>query len=390
MKIALFSWESLHSVAVGGVAQHVSELGAALHRRGHEVHLFVRMGQGQKKYDQIQGVHYHRCPIQIHPDFITEMNNMCNSFIWHLGEVEASTGPFDIVHGHDWLCAKGVVQAKNNRGRRVVFTLHSTEYGRCGNANYGGRSQRIRSFEAEGAYCADRVITVSGVLADEVKQQYQVPDWKLRSVRNGVHCERFDVSVDPGEMKRRFSIGPMDPTILFVGRLDYQKGPDLLIEAIPSALRNRGDAKFIIVGDGHLRWDLERRAHQLGVMHAIRFLGAMSSNGNGDLARVFRSCDAVCVPSRNEPFGIVILEAWASGKPVIATHNGGPREIIQHDRNGYLVYDNPDSIAWGINQIFNNFAHARWMGEQGRVTAAYGYSWDLVAHQTEGIYRELF
>ena len=146
----------------------------------------------------------------------------------------------------------------------------------------------------------------------------------------------------------------MDPTILFVGRLDLQKGPDLLVEAIPSCLRMRGDAKFILVGDGHMRWDLDRRAHQLGVMHACRFLG---SRGGDDLIRLFKSCDAVCVPSRNEPFGIVILESWAAHKPVIATHNGGPREIIQHDYNGYLVYDNPSSISWGINSVFGNFAH---------------------------------
>ena len=111
MKIALLSWESLHSIAVGGVAQHVSELAAGLERRGHDVHVFVRIGQGQSNYELIDGVHYHRCPIQIHPDFVTEMNNMCNAFMWFLGEVESRTGHFDIVHGHDWLCAKGVVQA---------------------------------------------------------------------------------------------------------------------------------------------------------------------------------------------------------------------------------------------------------------------------------------
>jgi len=387
MKVAFLSWESLHSVAIGGVAQHVTELAAALQRRGHEVHVFVRIGHGQRPYDLIDGVHYHRCPIQIHPDFITEMNNMCNSFIWFLGEVESRIGPFDIVHGHDWLCAKGVVQAKNNRGRRTVFTLHSTEYGRCGNNNFRGRSERIRSFEAEGAYCADRVITVSGVLADEVKSQYGVPDWKLRTVRNGVHCERFDAPFDPGEIKQRYGIAPLDPTILFVGRLDYQKGPDILIEAIPRVLQSRGDAKFIIVGDGHLRWDLDRRAHQLGIMHAVRFLGAMGSNG--ELVSLFRSSDAVCIPSRNEPFGIVLLEAWAARKPVVATHNGGPREMIEHGKTGFLVYANPDSVAWGIREVFGSFEHAKWMGEQGRVAAAYGYSWDRAAEHTEGIYGEL-
>jgi glycosyltransferase involved in cell wall biosynthesis len=97
----------------------------------------------------------------------------------------------------------------------------------------------------------------------------------------------------------------------------------------------------------------------------------------------------VCVPSRNEPFGIVILEAWAAGKPVVATTNGGPREFVTHEKDGFLVYDNPGSVAWGITRVFADFKHAEWMGEQGRVKAAYGFSWDVIAEHTEGVYSEL-
>ena len=111
----------------------------------------------------IHGVHYHRCPLELHPDFITEMNNMGNSFVYYMAQTEAYQGAkFDIVHGHDWLCAKAIVQAKNDRGSRTVYTIHSTEYGRCGNHFHGGNSDRIRAVEREGAYCSDRAITVSG------------------------------------------------------------------------------------------------------------------------------------------------------------------------------------------------------------------------------------
>ncbi|NMC61603.1 MAG: glycosyltransferase family 4 protein [SAR324 cluster bacterium] len=389
MKIAILSWESLHSIAVGGVAQHVTELAAALERRGHEVHVFVRTGQGQNRYDLIHGVHYHRCPIDLNPDFVTEMNNMCNSLIWHLGEIEALQGPFDIVHAHDWMCAKALVQAKNDRHSNTVITIHSTEFGRCGNRHVGGYSDRISAIEAEGIYCADRVIIVSGVLAEEVKRIYKVPNSKLKTIYNGIHCRRFDTPTDPGHVRRQIGVGPMDPTILFVGRLEYQKGPDLLLEAVPELLQRRADAKFVFAGDGTMRWDLERRTNQLGVKHAVRFLGAFNSNRAGQLVRLFKSTDAVCVPSRNEPFGIVILEAWAAQKPVVATENGGPREIITPGQNGYLVYDNPGSIAWGIHRIFDDFSNAQSMGKQGRVTASKSYNWDNIAEQTESLYSEI-
>jgi len=390
MRVAFYTWETLHTVAVGGVARHVTELAAGLQRRGHEVHVFARLGHlGQPSYEPVDGVHYHRCPVALNPDFVIEMNNMGNSLVWHMRETESHQGGwFDIVHGHDWLCAKGIVQARNDMGRRTILTLHSTEFGRCGNVLYNGQSGRIRDIEAEGACVADRVITVSGALADEVKWLYHVPDGKLRTISNGVNCGQFDGTIDAAACRRTYGIGPMDPMVLYVGRLSVQKGPDLLLEAVPHILMGRGDAKFVFVGDGDLRPDLEWRAGELGVAGAVRFLGAMGPGG--DIINLYKSCDVVCVPSRNEPFGIVVLEAWAAGKPVVATHTGGgPRELVNHGTNGLLVYDNPQSIAWGINEVFHNFAHARWMGERGRVKAAYSFSWDAIAGQTEGVYREL-
>lgn len=381
------SWESLHSIGVGGVGVHVTELAAGLQRRGHEVHVFVRIGKGQSDYDLIDGVHYHRCAMELNSNFVQEMNNMCNSFAWRLGEVESGLdGAFDIVHCHDWLTEKALVQIKNNMKRKTIFTLHSTEFGRCGNNSYDGTSSKISAIEAEGAFVADRVITVSGVLADEVKKIYNVPDWKIRVIYNGINVHRYDGFIDPAVCRKTYGVGPFDPMALFVGRLSIQKGPDLLLEAIPSVLSYRGDAKFIFAGDGYMKKQLEDRANQLGVSHACRFLGSMKPDG--DLINLFKSTDCVVVPSRNEPFGIVVLEGWAAGKPVVATVNGGPREFVTHNKNGYLIYDNPESIAWGIKEVFSNFDHAKWMGEQGRVTAAYGFSWDRIAEQTEGVYLE--
>jgi glycosyltransferase involved in cell wall biosynthesis len=388
MRIAFLAWESLHTVAVGGAAVHVTELAAALERRRHEVHVFARLGEGQPTYGLIDGVHYHRCPIQLDPDFVSEMNNMGNAFVYFLAQTEAfQGGPFDIVHAHDWLAAKGLVQAKNDRGRRAVLTFHSTEFGRNGNASGNGRAARIHGIEAEGAYVADRVVTVSPAMADEVKWLYRVPDYKLRVIHNGIDCRRFDGYIDPGACRRRYGIGLLDPTVLYVGRMCVQKGPDILLEAVPGILEYRRDAKIVFVGDGYMRGHLEHRAQQLGVGHAVRFLGAMDANG--DLVNLFKSTDVVCVPSRNEPFGIVTLEAWAAGKPVVVSHNGGPHHFVEHGVDGFLVYDNPASVCWGVNTVFGNFAHARWMGERGRVKAAYGFSWDAMSAQTEGVYREL-
>eukprot|EP00184_Porphyridium_aerugineum_P005334 CAMPEP_0184700954 /NCGR_PEP_ID=MMETSP0313-20130426/17270_1 /TAXON_ID=2792 /ORGANISM="Porphyridium aerugineum, Strain SAG 1380-2" /LENGTH=473 /DNA_ID=CAMNT_0027160835 /DNA_START=236 /DNA_END=1657 /DNA_ORIENTATION=- len=388
-KIAMFAWESLHSIAVGGVAPHLTELAAGLDRRGHEVHTYVRTGGGQKHYELIDGVHVHRIGFDLCADFVQECTNMCNAMVNALHETEAFMGqPFDIVHAHDWLAAQALINVKQRLNRKCVFTVHSTEYGRCGNNNYGGVSARIRGIEQDAISCADRVIGVSGVLCDEVKGQYGFDQNKLRCVYNGINCYPYDGLLwDPAEVRGQYGVGPMDPMVLFVGRLATQKGPDILIEAVPSVLAMRPDAKFVIVGDGYMKADLERRAFTLGVSHAVKFLGSMKGQPLIDL---FKACDVVAIPSRNEPFGIVTLEAWAASKPVVVTKSGGPREFVWHDNDGYLVDTEPGGMSWGIANIFLNFAHAKYMGSRGRVKAAFQFSWDRIAEITNNVYDELF
>ena len=380
MKIAILSWESLHSISIGGVGAHVTELAAALERKGHEVHLFTRMAKwDHAQYELIHGVHYHRVPYSGHSDFVEDVNNMCRAFVHAVFKCEDYMGThFDIVHAHDWMTSNAMVWIKQGRGRKGILTIHSTEYGRCGNNFYEGRSARIRDHERHGSFCADKVIAVSNALKNEIKWMYNVPDWKVSVIYNGVNCKYFDVKIDPGNVKKRFHIAPMDPMVLFAGRMVYQKGPDLLVEAIPHVLKYYGNAKFVFVGDGEMRWGVEDRARHIGVHHATRFLGY---HNGWKLVDLYKACDCVCVPSRNEPFGIVILEAWSAGKPVVASVNGGPSEIVWHDVNGYKIYANPESIAWGVGTLFSDFEHGRWMGRNGRVAVETAFSWDVIADQ---------
>src|SRR5438309_442259 len=198
MRIALLSWESLHSIAVGGVGVHVTELAAALERRGHDVHVFTRQGRGQGLYDRVDGVHYHRCPFALESNFVDEINNMCRAFVHRFSAVEDGGGRFDVVHAHDWLASNAAVWVKEGRGRRAVLTMHSTEYGRNGNRFHQGQAARVQDHERHGTYCADRVITVSNLLRDEIRWLYQVPEHKTRMIYNGVNASSFDYEVDPG------------------------------------------------------------------------------------------------------------------------------------------------------------------------------------------------
>jgi glycosyltransferase involved in cell wall biosynthesis len=383
VRIALFSWETLHSIAVGGVGVHVTELAAGLERRGHEVHVFTRQGHGQPRYDNVHGVHYHRCAFQLHPNFVDEINNMCRAFVHEFFGVEDSTGRFDIVHAHDWLAANAAIWIKQGRGRRAVLTMHSTEYGRNGNRHFGGQAGRIADHERHGTYCADRVITVSNQLKYEIQGLYQLPDHKVRMIYNGVNASQFDYEVDPGDVKRRYAIGPVDPTILFAGRMTVQKGPDILARTMPSVLRYYPNCKYVFAGDGHMKNEVCHIANALGCGHALRMLGDKRGR---ELLDLFKACDIVAVPSRNEPFGIVILEGWSAYKPVVSTKRGGPAEFVWHTINGLQVDDTPDSVAWGLGTLLADHERCRWMGRNGRAAVDAAFSWDNIAQQTEEVY----
>jgi len=386
MRIALFSWESLHSIAVGGVGAHVTELGAALQRRGHEVHVFTRRGPGQPHYDCVHGVHYHRCVFELSPSFVDEINNMCRSFVQAFYGVEDCVGHFDIVHAHDWLASNAAVWIKEGRKHKAVMTIHSTEYGRNGNKFFGGQAKRVEDHERHGTYCVDRVIAVSNQLKDEVKWLYHLPDHKVRVVYNGVNAHAFDYHVDPGEVKRQYAIGPLDPTVLFVGRMVVQKGPDILVRAIPHVLKFYPNAKFVFAGDGHMRNDVCQIAHQQGVAHALRVLGDRRGRV---LYNLFRVCDEVSAPRRSEPFGIVILEGWSAHKPVVSTKRGGPAEFVWHGVNGLQVDDTPDSVAWGLGTLLADHNRCAWMGRNGRAAVDAAFSWDRIAGQSEEVYASL-
>jgi glycosyltransferase involved in cell wall biosynthesis len=384
MRIAMLAWESLHSIPVGGVAAHVTELAAALARQGQDVHVFTRRAPGQSDYDRIDGVHYYRCAYQGHHEFVDDINNMCAAFLHRLVGVEDSTGqPFDIVHAHDWLCANAMIWAKQTRHRRAILTIHATEYGRSGNIFHDGRSARVREQENAGVYWADRVISVSHATRDEVCWMYEAPLEKTAVVYNGVNRGRFDRPVQRDAVRRQYQIGPMDPVVLFCGRLDYQKGPDILLEAFPAALNYMSHAKLVFAGDGGMRGELERRARDRRIHRAVRFLGYL---GGEALVDVFKIADVVCIPSRNEPFGIVVLEAWSAAKPVLVTHNGGPSEYVEHEQDGLKIFENPESVAWGIHQCFSDFDRARRMGAAGRRKVERGFTWASVAEQTLDVY----
>jgi len=385
MRIAFLVWESLRSIRVGGLATVATNLAEELAKRGHEIHIFTMADKGQTDYAYINGVHYHRVVFDPGPNILAFAHNMSKAIVTSLQETEKYRGKFDIIHGHDWHVVDALHDLKQE-GYLSILTYHSTEYGRNGGA-FGDwwEFREISGKEWYGGLICDRVTTVSTSMMNELNWLYKIPIEKIDVIPNAIDPRKHRVHVDPGRVKEKYGIHPLAPVVLFMGRIEYQKGPDLLVEAIPRVLSNRWDVKFIFVGGGGMRSYLEHRANEIGVGHATRFLGKVP---HWQYLESLNSADIVCIPSRNEPFGIVLLEAWAAGKPVIATDIGGLGDNIENFVDGIKVYHNYESIAWGINYLLDNPDDMKQVIEGGKEKVK-KFSWDNTLSKLLNTYRSI-
>jgi len=379
MRIGMFSWESLYSVKVGGIAPHVSELSEALARRGHEVHVITRRGEFDS-YDKINGVHYQRVDYDGSGSIVDQMDKMSSSMYDRFLAVQKIFGRFDIVHGHDWHPVPALSRIKKDCDVPNVLTMHSTEWAGTGTTSEMACPRRYPTGSGSESTSRRKIIVTTRRMMDEIMWLYSIPASKITIIPNGIITGKMRKPLDAGRVKEKYGIHPLSPVALFCGRMSVQKGPDLLVEAIPMVLKNRPDMKFVFMGEGDMRSACERRARELNVGDACRFLGYTSTSAKEEL---MNACDLICTPSRNEPFGVVVLEAWDACKPVVATE---AVSIIKNFEDGLIAYIQPESIAWCINRLLQNPEEMKKMGRAGHSRIEAEFSWDRIAKRTEEVY----
>ena len=372
LKVAFFCWESLYAERVGGLANAATNLAETLARH-HEVHYFTR---GEGRDAEINGVRYHYCQ-PAGENLVRYCSDMSKRMIDRFREFDAPQ--FDLLHFHDW----HVVDAlRRFQERETIFTYHSTEFGRNGNTfGTGWPFPEISAIERYGGSIAKRITAVSSTLRQEAMNLYGIPDWKIDVVPNGIMPDHYQADVDPEEVKRRYDFDPDSPLILFVGRLAWQKGPDMLVDAAPGLLQEHPDSQFAFVGDGQMRQGLETRARSL----PIRFLGRLD---DVEYVTLLNASDIVAIPSRNEPFGLVLLEAWSAGRCVVASDVGGLSENIEHGTDGVKVQPHPDSIAEGLMTVADSPRKSLCMGRKGLDKVKEYFQWRRIAERMEDSYRK--
>jgi glycosyltransferase involved in cell wall biosynthesis len=211
---------------------------------------------------------------------------------------------------------------------------------------------------------------------------------KVIELPNGVDLDRFHPLDTDHRIRGQYSIPPNVKLALFVAALDrahHFKGLSHLLQAIQSL---SSDIWLLVVGDGDLRKEYERQAHEFGLSRRVIFTGAIRHE---HLPPYFRSADVTILPSsQTESFGLVLIESLACGTPVIATSLPGVRTVVSHGMDGFLVEpNNPISLAEAVSTILKDQPLRQAMGRRGRAKVEARYGWRQIGVRLEKIYEQV-
>jgi D-inositol-3-phosphate glycosyltransferase len=310
--------------------------------------------------------------------------------------VGSDLGPYDLIHSHYWLSGAASIAASRAWRVPLVASFHTLAEVKNRSLAPGEPPEPLSRVaeERRTMRAASRVIAPTEDDARQLVELYGADPAKIRVVSPGVDTQTF-FPRDAAEARRGLGIGP-GPVVLFVGRLQSLKGPDLAIRAFAEAVRSApaplGDATLAVVGgpsgpagDSIPTW-LHGLAEEEGVSDRVRF---MDPCPHDELPWVYSAADVLLMPSRSESFGLAALEAQACGVPVVASAVGGLRSAVAHGRGGFLVEGrDPTSYSERLVQIMSSPGLSARLSRGAREHAA-RFPWDDTVDRLLDCYAEL-
>jgi glycogen synthase len=390
-RVLVLSWE-YPPIVEGGLARHVRKLSEALVAQGSEVHVLTRGDETMPADEVMHGVVVHRVREPSRPrdlgEFVTWIEHM-NADMLAAGVELGDRYAFDLVHGHDWLVAVAGDHLANRFRCPLVMTIHATEYGRHQGWVDKHPQSYIHGVERWVTNRAERVVTCSHYMREHVVDIYGLDDGHVTVIPNGIDPLDLQPVDDLDTLRANFA-APDEQLVILVGRLVYEKGFQLALEALAGpegVIATVGKVRFLVAGSGTHEDELKAQAEQLGLMEHGTFLGWI---GDDVLHSLYRIADLCVVPSLYEPFGLVALEAMASGCPCIVADTGGLREVVPEGERVGLRFNGGDSKHLGVmieRMLTDTPLRERLVAEASEHVLR--FEWADVARQTRALYAEV-
>jgi glycogen(starch) synthase len=392
-RVLILSWE-YPPVIEGGLARHVRKLAEALARQGVAVDVLTRGVEHGSNIElagpeEMGGVNVYRVREPGWPRdldrFVAWVAQM-NDDMLAAGEALAHTRSYDLVHGHDWLVAQASAGLADRLAVPYVTTIHATEHGRHQGWVQDQPQSHIHAVERWMAGRADAVIVCSYYMRGHVADIFDIDEGRVAVIPNGVDPSEMRPSGDLRALRREFA-APHEKLVLLVGRLVYEKGFQLALDALPAVIDRVGDVRFLVAGSGTHEGELKAQARRVGLSGHGTFLGWI---GDDVLHSLYRIADLCVVPSIYEPFGLVALEAMASGCPCIVADTGGLREVVPVGERVGLRFNGGDAEHLGVmveRLLVDDQLRDRLVTEASEHVLR--FDWDDIAARTRGVYDAL-
>ena len=373
---------------VYGLGRAVHDLSRALAARGDEVHVLTN-SIGRREQDVVMdGVSVHRInypspPEPPDPTSCVVQFNLC--LVERAHQLLPVLPAIDLVHAHDWLVGLAAHSIARRLQTPLVTTLHDMAVGK----HFGqlDRAQQYIAFtERWLTEQSERIIACSEFIKGELALHCGAEPEKVEVIPCGVDPGPLQLPVNLPAFRSVFS-RPEERLLLYVGRLDREKGVEVLVHGFARLHPREAQLRLVIVGEGQVRQQLQELVSSLALTDAVTFLGYVAPPA---LGAVYQSAEMAVVPSLYEPFGMVALEAMAAGRPVIASDAGGLREIVADGQTGLRVpAGDAEAIAVAVSRLLGDQQLAARLAARGRERALGEFSWDRVAGLTHSCYASM-
>jgi D-inositol-3-phosphate glycosyltransferase len=384
----------------GGMNVYIVEVAKRLAQAGVEVEIFTRATSSDLPacVEMAPGVHVRHViagPFEglAKEDLPAQMCAFTNGVL--RAEAARSAGWYDLVHSHYWLSGQVGWLAKDRWGVPLVHTAHTLAKVKNRQLATGDTPEpRARVIGEEQVVAeADRLVANSQTEARELIDLYDARTERVSVVEPGVDLERFTPAPTgraaqvQAAARRRLGLPPRNHVIAFIGRIQPLKAPDVLLRAVAELPEKTRDTLTVAIvgGNSGSGLDLTGLAGELGIADVVRFLPPQS---RAALPDVYHAADLIAVPSYNESFGLVALEAQACGTPVVAAAVGGLVTAVRDGISGVLI-EGHEPAGWG--QVLGRLLAeptARRRLSQGAIEHARQFSWNQTAASLLAVYRD--
>jgi glycosyltransferase involved in cell wall biosynthesis len=370
--------ETIKLCASGGVENVTYNLAVQMAKRGHNVFIFTSSADSKNSIEDYGKIKVYRYKKNFNIGQAPISFGLLYNPLFFKGKLDIIHSQFGNLPAPIVACIYSIIKKK-----KLITTYHEDYLG-----GFGSLLRRFGVFISNFLiadcllYFSDIVLTPSEYYIEKSKHLRHIIH-KVNPIHNGINLDDFDILCTKEEARNRLNL-PLDKKIiLFVGGLTPRKAPEILLKSMKKILNKSPDAYLVFVGDGYLKPELQRIATEMGISQHVKFSGFISEELK---PLYYHSADIFTLPSLSEGFGIVLLEASASGLPLIVSDLDVFKSVIKDEHNGIFTKTGDEvDLADKIIFLLENADLRIKMGNNAKENAK-NYSWEHIAEKTEKIY----